>query len=366
MQTHIVKKRDCMNNRIIILLIAFLLVISCADTQKNNVSLITNHKFIESLYDNTNYANTSELFELVFSQLDNEVAVYPSENYYYFELPLNGKILAGNIGLSAHQIDEGKIYFAHYEKSDKFSPIDTILKFGGRYFDKNDGVNVTKADEFKYSITYKEKTVVFNLNKININPPKKAKLMLDEIFIGPNFDESGIKFFLIYNNQTNRFYWILNEEGFVPETLLNFGNGILIGERTQFAFYNDSANNRKLLIGVYGVNALNNNWYDGPFDQLPDNYIKKGDIEIKNYLEKVYPALKDKIDKYGHFLDNIENRVAINPYLIYFYAEELLNQISYCQSSMTDSEFYTCITPSEKNINPYYYNDFLNSEERYD
>jgi len=34
---------------------------------------------------------------------------------------------------------------------------------------------------------------------------------------------------------------------------------------------------------------LQNNWYDGPFDQMPDNYVYLGQIEVQKYLEACYP-----------------------------------------------------------------------------
>lgn len=346
------------------LLLLFLLLVSC-NANFDKTPLMTNQRFIESLYNtDVDYKNTEELFDFVFSQLPDEVVVYPTENYYYFELPLNGKTLAGNIGLPAHERDGGKVYFAHYERVDKFSPVEIPTKFGGRFFDKNDGVIVEKLNDFKYKVSYKGKSIIFNLNQISIDPPKKVRLTKDEIFIGPSFDESGIKFFLLYNNATNRFYWILNDEGFVADNFIDVSNEVFIGERSSFAFYNDSINNRNILIGVSGFNVLNNNWYDGPFDQLPDNYIKIDKIKIQNYLESVYVNARNNIDKYGHFLDNNESRIAISSYLIYFDAQELVDKVEYCKLYKS-SIFYTCITPSEDNVNPHYYN-YLSVDKPYE
>ncbi len=174
-----------------------------------------------------------------------------------------------------------------------------------------------------------------------------------------------MKFFLIYNNAVNRFYWLLNDEDFVPDVFVELNKDILIGRRTSFAFYEDGVNDRKILIGVYAFNVLNNNWYDGPFDQLPDNYIKTDKIKMQKYLEKVYLNARNNIDKYGHFLDHPGSRIAISSYLVYFYSEELVELVNKCRS-YSNSLFYSCITPSEDNINPYYYDYLQMPDEEYE
>jgi hypothetical protein len=47
-----------------------------------------------------------------------------------------------------------------------------------------------------------------------------------------------------------------------------------MGKRTGFAFYQDGLRHRKILVGVYEANYRLNTYFDGPFDQLPDNFIE--------------------------------------------------------------------------------------------
>jgi hypothetical protein len=118
---------------------------------------------------------------------------------------------------------------------------------------------------------------------------------------------------------------------------------VLIGRRTGFAFYEDRPNRRKILIAVNGRNTDRNHYYDGPFDQLPDNYVPQ--INLKKYLETAYPFLKGRIDQYGGFLDQEGARALINPYTVY-YEEEELGFVAYCESlELPEHEFYSCITP---------------------
>ena len=58
---------------------------------------------------------------------------------------------------------------------------------------------------------------------------------------------------------------------------------------------------------------MQNNWYDGPFDQMPDNYVCNGQIEVKPYLEQHYTEYEGRIDKYGRFLNKEGRRIAVAP-----------------------------------------------------
>lgn len=280
--------------------------------------------------------------------LEKEVFVYPTENYYYFEFPAEGKLIAGNIALFANIRDDGKFSFSYFDRArvrDKNSSTQV------REYSAKDGILVSKIDDFNYSITFKDKTVIFRLNDVGMVAPKRTTIFNEEVFIGTSFDESGIKFFLVYNNATNSFYWILNEDDFVPEKLINYSEDVFIGERTGFAFYNNKELDRKILFGVKFSNTFNNNWYDGPFDQLPDNYIKTGKIDIMKYIEKAYPNTINNTDIYSHYLINLAKRVAIHPHQDYYTAEELLNVVLQCNSSSSSkNEFYLCITTPKTEV----------------
>ena len=184
---------------------------------------------------------------------------------------------------------------------------------------------------------------VFHLNDLDFALPGDIRLALDEVFVGPIFDESGIKFALLYNKAETHFLYVLNEEGSVSEEFQTLLSDILVGERTGFAFYVDPQNNRKILIGVHGRNWDRNNYYDGPFDQLPDNLASV--TRIQQYIEEAYPYTADTIDKFGSYTNHAEARVIIAPYLVYFTAEDLEFVDSCRNSQLSQAQFYTCITP---------------------
>jgi hypothetical protein len=309
----------------------------------DKTSLVTNEAFIRGLYHEEKVDDPISVFRHVFSAMENEVSVYPTENYYYFESTLKGTTIKGNIGLPADRRDDGIVSFSYEEES---AIEDTIHPPLEKEVDlkAQDGVHLTKVNDFKYTISFDGKTVIFNLNNVGISPPEKASLCPDETFVGPSFDESGLQFYLIYSEKCHSLFWVLNEDNFVPEQFLSHTPVLLIGRRTEFALYNEKDNNRKILIGVKKENVIRNNWYDGPFDQLPDNYIKTG-MELRKYVEASYPYTRGKIDKYGIFLNDRDVRVAIAPYLQYSSKYQLANLLNSLRaSSRSKSDFFCRLT----------------------
>jgi hypothetical protein len=115
---------------------------------------------------------------------------------------------------------------------------------------------------------------------------------------------------------------------------------ILLGKRTGFAFYRDHHRDRRILIGVYQGNSRVNNYFDGPFDQLPDNFIA-GDT-LRNMLIAVEPRLKDEIDRFGGSPDGSE-RYMIAPYM-YYGRESDLYVFHRCATSkrVAPTDYYRC------------------------
>ena len=304
---------------------------------KPNSNLLFNEKFIEALQSDLDYKNSEKVFEFVFSNLDNQVTVYPSENYYYFEIFAGGKSFNGAIGLFADIIDDGRVMFGYAERQIENQTQQNSYTI---YLNQSDGLGVEKIDSFKYVVSYKSKNVVFNFNQLNITKPSNLKLYESEKFVAPVLDESGLKFLLVYNKEINGFYWIL-DENYSKISLTNIFDNILVDRRTQFIFYNETG--RKVLIGVNRNNVMANNWYDGPFDQIPYNYVKTGEIEIKPYIDLVYPKVKNTVDRYGKFIGT-DNRVAISPYTHYSEIGEIVDKVTVCERSNQTLSIYECIT----------------------
>ena len=305
--------------------------------------LSTNQDVINALDSKIDLSSAKEVFTFVFGKLRNEVIVYPTENYYYFEFFAQGKLFKGNFGLFVDNRDRGELNFAYEEV-----PGDDEIRegfFNEATLSPKDGIHIHKLSAFRYAVSFHNKTVIFNLNQIEQKLPARIRLMRDEVFVGHSFDESGVKFFLIFNRKFNHLFWLLNDEGGMPETLTVLDTGILIGKRTAFAFYDDRDNARRILIGVSKEAVERNSWYDGPFDQLPDNYIASGQVEVREYMQAAYPYAKGKIDKFGIWLVNPENRIAITSYLEYSRYSQLKEVVDGARKARkVTSRFYCEIT----------------------
>jgi len=253
------------------------------------------------------------VFAYVLGSLPERVKVYPTENHYYFAFRLNGIRYAGNIKIDAHLRAEGKVEFSYYEDTAPWLPDSKATAVA---LDASRGVTVTQVDPLAYRLTYGAKSVVFALNDLSQVKPPPSALAPDDQFIGPIFDESGIRFFLLFNGRLKLFHYVLDEtitpaDVFVAAPV---GHGrIVIGKRTGFAFYRDQHRDRKILIGVDHDNAVANNYLDGPFDQMPDNFIK-GD-SFRQAVLAAEPYLKGEINRYGSFADG--ERVALESYMEY-------------------------------------------------
>ena len=288
---------------------------AAAQTSSPPPKLMTNQAYVENVTSKTSLAidDPMAVFAYVLDSLPAHVKVYPTENHYYFAFLLDGIRYAGNIKIDAQLRSKGKVRFTYYE----VRPIWLTDKEGtSRVLGAAQGVTVEKIDPLAYRVSYKKKSVAFALNDLSQAKPPSSALAPHERFIGPVFDNSAVRFFLVFNRKLKIFHYILDEtvraaDVFVPAPI---GDGrILIGKRTGFAVYRDQRHHRKILIGVYQGNVTANNYLDGPFDQMPDNFIK--DDSFRRAILSVDPELDGDINRYGTFSDG--ERFAVEPYMEY-------------------------------------------------
>jgi hypothetical protein len=263
--------------------------------------------------------DTKAVFAFVLGSLPDRVKVYPTENYYYFRFVHNGTQYAGNIRLATENRDQGLVHFAFSGDFAEWKGEDAVHY---QLLGAKDGVTVEKLEPLLYRISYGQKSVVFELNDLSKLAPPASALAPDERYIGPVFDDSAIRFFLVYNTKLKLFHYILDESA-LTETFARTTetDRIVIGQRTGMAFYRDHRLERKILIGVFEGNARVNNYFDGPFDQLPDNFIQ-GET-LRSALLEVEPELKGRIDRFGASPDG-QTRFMISPYLHYRDEADLL------------------------------------------
>ncbi len=328
-------------------------------------AIFFNQSMIEKLGSALDLNNPDEVFKHVFLNLPERPVVYPTENYYYFQFYAGGKTIWGNLRFDAQDRDKGALHLGYFEYSEDGQYQD----YAGhsKAFNQDSGVTVLKVDPWHYQIKAFGKTVVFTLNDVGWALPQKAKLRPGEEYVGTIYDESGLRFFLVFNGGDPHLFYVLDEDAPAPEEFLpieagpptnlaeQVGGGagispnVVMGKRTGYAFFNDPEYNQKILIGVSALNMQRNNYYDGPFDQLPDNYVLK--TQIAKYMGLAYPGLESEIDQYGVFKNQEGSRMAITSYFSY-YSEADFSFVESCAKTYPAPEdqakFITCITPNNR------------------
>ena len=314
--------------------------------QNGAAGVSLNQHYVEGIRATPDFAieDIASVFGHVFSTLSDEVRVYPTENYFYFTFGYKGLTYAGNMRLDVKDRDEGVLHFAYFNQTEDWN---TELLTQYRPLSIVDGVEVEKVEDLLYRVSFKGKAVLFALNDLAEVHPPQTMVGEGETYLGPVFDESGLQFYLMFHTPDKRFMFALNETGPKTEEFVSYSEGdpsILLGMRTGFAFYKDRYVDRKVLIAVYAGNVENNNYFDGPFDQLPDNFFK-GD-ELKDAILTLYPDLKDEIGRFGNFKEQ-EGRLLVNPYINYSFLNELEAYRRCGDAGLTRQAFYQCLLPAD-------------------
>jgi hypothetical protein len=285
--------------------------------------LLFNQRIIEGLTDpSLDLTDVDAVFARVFAGLPDEVTVYPSENYYYFVLYVDGRQVWGNIRLAAGSRERGELSFGYFEFVEFPTRPGTGVN-GSKFFTKADGVDVIELERFTWLVRFDGKEVVFHLNQIPQTPPTLFELGADETFVERTFDESGYQFFLLFNETDKYFFWVLNEEAPLADEWDAVADDLMVGKRSGFAFWVDAAHDdRKVLMAIRKLSVTRNDYYDGPFDQLADNYAAESNVS--EYMQRAFPALRGRIDQFGYYTDQERPmRVALSTYYTYYARSDL-------------------------------------------
>src|SRR5690606_38057659 len=115
-----------------------------------------------------------------------------------------GTRYAGNIRLDAKDRDDGKLHFAFFAELTEWVKDDAVQY---NLFGKDDGVIVEKLEPLLYRVTFGARSVVFELNDLSKVVAPAGALGPDDQYLGPVSDESGIRFFLVFNRELKLFHY---------------------------------------------------------------------------------------------------------------------------------------------------------------
>ena len=297
-----------------------------------NTGLFLNEAFISGFQRKLDIEDPLSVLNYVLEQLPQDVDVYPSEHYYYFGFTANGRRFVGNLRF-AEDRNKGIVHFAYYDQD---QPGWTRFQS----LDKSNGVLMQHLGNNAYRIESKGQTVTFHLKILDQSIPQGV-LRPWESFIGRSQDESGMRFLLLYNRESPHFLWVLdNSDGITwqMQSIAEAPQLLTIGP-ARFVFYKDM--DRYILVGVSAWSIQANDYFDGPFDQLPDERLPE--TEFANWLQTAYPLLKGQVNERGEFTEpNL--RAAVNPYVTYATYADVVKRFESCQSLPARSpSFYRCL-----------------------
>jgi hypothetical protein len=319
----------------------------CASTKIAELQVTTNQEYIEQARkDALNLEDVRDTFSRIFATLPDHVTVYPTENYYYFKIFTNNRELWGNMRLDSEDRERGILDFAYFEVHGQTDPYFNLARSWYKPLSKEDGVEVKKISALSYEVTADGKTVTFNLNDLKQEVPAGMKLRPSEVFVSRNCDESGFQFVLVFDQVRRAFRFLLDESIPLPDLLHPFGKDIFVGLRSGFAFYQEPDLGRKLFFAVDSKNVDVNNYFDGPFDQLGDNFIDPKLFE--SYLTLAYPFYEGKVKGRGDFVDQSGarsgSRVLVSAYFSYTSLRDLWTRIAECQALFSEqADLSSCI-----------------------
>ncbi|MDP1663199.1 MAG: hypothetical protein Q8L55_14880 [Phycisphaerales bacterium] len=245
--------------------------------------------------------------------------VYPTEQYFYYQFPLGGRLVAGNFRFVETPERLWVGYFNRYDQSE----------VQARPFDAKDGLTITRRETdlgVVVDLTWRGISRSFILPAA-WKQPGIVRMLDGERLISGILDESGVGLGLVYREETGDLFYVLNESAPAPEGFYRHTVGtheFLIGQESRFIFYR--TDERWVLVGVHEEAVRSNSYFDGPFDQIPP------ELDIRGALERAYPYVKmaGGIDSNGNFLEMAGQRVAISSYVQY-----PESPLQFCQNAAT-------------------------------
>ena len=267
-----------------------------------------------------------------------EITVYPSEGYYYFDFFNEGENIRGNLRFDASFRDEGRVSFVYFKAHGNGSNPDFF-----HMLSKDNGVSFKKLSPFIYELRFESLVKKIYIYDAKRELADKPELPENEEYIGPSFDESGVRFDVIFDHDSKVFLYQHNTRLGASETFrsVDLDRHLIVGNRTGFAYYNDTENKRRILVGVLGANVASNSYFDGPFDQLPDSFLDP--MHLKSLIEKSNPNTIGKIGAYGTFINDEDSRYAISPYIEYAQDGDLYAFLQ-CRDKKGRSDLNKCLS----------------------
>ena len=253
------------------------------------------------------FAEPESVLKFVLRSCPDMSVVYPSEQYFYYRFYLGETLVSGNLRFvdAPQQLWVG--YFNQRYPNE----------YRARPFGRDDGLEIqqlAKPEGTVYTVVYDGIKKSFLIPSFWLQSTSGIPVRSSERLLTGTLDESGFGFGLIFDDASNSFKYVLNENAPLPEKLVSIcidGTEFRVGRESRFVFIRDE--DRWMLVGVADDEVRANSYFDGPFDQIPPH------VPLRDEIEKAYPYVKlaGGIDFNGNFLELSGQRVAISSYQQY-------------------------------------------------
>lgn len=253
------------------------------------------------------FQNSDAILMRVLLASPERAAVYPSEQYYYYQFWQGARLIAGNLRfVNAPE----KLWVGYFDRND--SSLTNARPYGAA-----DGLEMKMSDVpggRDCMLTWRGVKRTFSLPATKLKPTTPFPLLADEQIVSCTTDDSGTGLVLLYEPGPKAFAFAIDPSALAPEEYEEFtlrGHTFRIGKESRWIFLHDQG--RWILVGVNEEEVQRNTYFDGPFDQIPP------DLDLKEMIESVYPYVTEVggIDRNGNFLTLAQQRVAISPYQQY-------------------------------------------------
>ena len=312
----------------------------------------TNQYYLDNLRQCDEYTISENPVPYILQAIGETLKVYPTENYYYFNVPYCGNIYKGNLHFNLFFDGKKKrknviLAFENYKNITLGSiDNDNLAIITWEYTDKDKELLNSESPKFTYKLNSDSMFIVKLLYRGKIykkfvyfeQVPKRTKpVPPSSIFISNTIDESGFVFSLIFDTMLNQFLWLMNDNQMINFKYIPVNNFFLIEPISGFVFLKTEF--EPILIGVPVINVAENNWWDGPFDQ--SNEREWSPLFRKFYL-KIYPQLKDSMDYYMYSKSN-NYKFSVGNYIHYYDLKFLDKLESKIKDECNKSLNYICL-----------------------
>ena len=243
--------------------------------------------------------------------------VYPTECYYYYRFPLGARTVSGNLRFT--DIERGVLHIGYFDAHD----IGTTRHAS---VGPDQGLRVQRLGGGAWRVTWGDVVRTFTLTDHAVAIHPDLRLDEHEEIVCGVIDESGFSLTMLWDDRVSGFLYVMPTgqpwpDGRAVEAVGDWR--LHIGQESRFVFLEEPDLGRLVLVGVSARSVADNDYFDGPFDQVPPN------LPLRDRLTRAYPYVQSRggIDEHGVFRELEGQRVAISPYTTYWRLDEMFDAV---------------------------------------